>query len=183
MRFEDDDDKHGDIDEAWRVLGLVNDWLKHAEAKAGLALATAGVLGGLLYNLVTGLSNPPWWITAPMVFSVVFIFIGGVCGALAVVPQLRRKEPPTSKIYYDHISRAYPRACKNHQSKLPDFQKAFAKVTDGKEAIFDELSAQVWVNAHVTSGKYKWSTWAIVFVIASAIGVALTAIGVVWESR
>lgn len=179
----DDDRKRGDADEAWQVLSHVNDWLKHAEAKAGLALATAGVLGGLLYSLVGDWTGPPWWIVVPMLLSVGCILAAGICGAAAVIPRLWRKGPATSKVYYDHIAKAYPRATKERASKLPDFQKDFAKVTGRKGALFDELSAQVWVNSHIAATKYKWSTWAIVFVVAGAVSVALTAAGVAWESR
>lgn len=183
MSSDHDDQKHGDPDEAWQVLGLVNDWLKHAEAKAGLALATAGVLGGLLYSLVGDWIGPPWWIVVPLLLSVGCILAAGLCGAVAVIPRLWRKEPATSKVYYDHIARAYPRATSKRPARLPEFEKDFARTTGSKSALFDELTAQVWVNAHIAATKYKWSTWAIVFVVAAAVAVALTAAGVAWESR
>ncbi|MFI5897088.1 hypothetical protein ACIA5D_44060 [Actinoplanes sp. NPDC051513] len=40
-------------DDAWRALTLQIDLVRHAETKAGAALASAGVLGGLLYTLVS----------------------------------------------------------------------------------------------------------------------------------
>jgi len=49
-----DPDVISDPDSAREVLGLVNDWVKHAETKAGAALAASGVVGGVLYNLTKG---------------------------------------------------------------------------------------------------------------------------------
>lgn len=183
MTLASDGEEHGGIDQAWRILGLVNDWLKHAEAKAGLALATAGVLGGLLYSIATSLSDPKWWTITALVVAVICVVSAGVCGAMAVVPRLWRKDPATSKIYYDHIARAYPKKTKKHPSRLLAFQRELTTMADDKSTLFDELSAQIWTNAHVASAKYKWSTWAIVFVIAAAVGTALTAVFGTWDSR
>ncbi len=40
-----------DVDQAWKALSLVNDWVKHADAKRGVVLTAAGVSGGVLFNL------------------------------------------------------------------------------------------------------------------------------------
>ncbi len=46
-----------DADQAWKALGLVNDWIKHAEAKASAAMAASGVSAVLLYNLDKSQTN------------------------------------------------------------------------------------------------------------------------------
>jgi hypothetical protein len=40
-----------DLEQAWKALALVNELVKQAEAKLGVVLATAGVTGGILFNL------------------------------------------------------------------------------------------------------------------------------------
>ena len=180
MNVVDGEDIQGDTADAWQTLDLVNGWLKHAEAKAGVALATVGVLGGLLYNLAASLKEPPWWVIAPMVGAILFMAVGGMCAAVAVVPRLWRKDSATSRIYYDHIARAYP---KKPKSEVRIFQNEFARIIGSKKALFDELSAQVWTNSHVAATKFMWGTWAIVCVIVAAFCVALVACGVAWDLR
>lgn len=36
---------------AWRTLVLMNEWIRHSDAKAGVTLALAGVLGTMVSNL------------------------------------------------------------------------------------------------------------------------------------
>ena len=50
----------GEPDHAWKALSLVNDWIKHAETKAGATLAAAGVVGGVLFNLMQDRHNAGW---------------------------------------------------------------------------------------------------------------------------
>ena len=38
-------------DHAWKLLGLVNEWIRHSDAKAGVTLAFTGVLGAMAFNL------------------------------------------------------------------------------------------------------------------------------------
>ena len=46
-------DAGGCSDDAWRVLLLINDWIKHADAKTAGTLAAAGVSAGVLYSVVS----------------------------------------------------------------------------------------------------------------------------------
>lgn len=87
-----------DAAEAWKAVGLVNEWVRHAERKAAATLATSGVIGGVLFNLVKD----------PTEFSLTINILGPVCGALAfraaiasvvaLWPRLRATEPPTSLV-------------------------------------------------------------------------------------
>ena len=51
-----------DAAEAWKAASLVNDWVRHAETKSAGVLAASGVVGGVLYNLVKGLTDFDCWI-------------------------------------------------------------------------------------------------------------------------
>src|SRR5699024_1279579 len=165
-------------DDAWRVLDLVSDWLKHAEAKAGLALAAAGVLGGPLYSLVSGLSAPAWWVVVVMIVPAVFATTAGMCSAIPLLLRLLRQEPAVSKIYYDHISRAYPKRGSGDERSLSEFQEDFAEVVGVKSSLLDELCAQIWANSHVARVKFVWSTRAMACVMLSAAFIATASAGV-----
>jgi hypothetical protein len=80
-----------DPDQAWKALALVNDWVKHAESKAGATLAAAGVSGGVLYNLVKNTTDPEPVVDVVAVGCVIATATSGLLALFALVPQL---EPP-----------------------------------------------------------------------------------------
>ena len=69
------DDAPVDPEDAWKVLSNVNEWVKHAEAKLGVALAFLGVLAAGLITLVIEVGRP----------STAMLWIEGVAGALLVL--------------------------------------------------------------------------------------------------
>lgn len=80
----------------WAVLGLVNDWVRHAEAKAGATLVATGVTGTALYNLIHNVKHPPLFLALFSTTAAVFVLLGGACGAAALRPRLWSREEPTS---------------------------------------------------------------------------------------
>ncbi|WP_344811538.1 Pycsar system effector family protein [Microlunatus aurantiacus] len=164
-----------DPDQAWRVLGLVNDWLKHAESKAAGALAAAGVVGGVLFALV-GDQNDMGWFTAVMsIVCAVAVVATGVCAGLSLWPRINADDPPTSPLYFDHIARQHPDATTYRETL-----KLFAA---NNEQIIQELASQVWANAHVSRKKYLWAGWATVALIAALGSLAIVAICLGVEAR
>ena len=88
-------------DHAWKALGLVIDWIKHAETKAGATLAAAGVSGGVLYNLVKDQTNPDGYLPLAAVLCAIAVFAAGASAALAFLPRLgRRADVPDSPLYF-----------------------------------------------------------------------------------
>ena len=77
----------GNPDVAWKALLLVVDWIKHAEVKAAGSIAAAGVLAGLLYNLVKGESRPGGFLATVAVAATVLICLTAVFGALVFWPR------------------------------------------------------------------------------------------------
>ena len=99
-----------DPDQAWKALSLVNDWIKHAEAKTGATLAVAGVTGGVLYNLVKDQHDPGVLLWLAAVACGVAVLIAGISAAIALVPRLRltrAQEEPVSRLFFSDIARAY----------------------------------------------------------------------------
>src|SRR3954451_11037609 len=81
-----DDIFDGNPDHAWKALGLIIDWIKHAEAKAGATMAAAGVTGGVLYNLVKSVNVIGLWLAIASVLCAVAVLAAGASAALALVP-------------------------------------------------------------------------------------------------
>lgn len=94
-------------DHAWKALGLVIDWIKHAETEAGATLAATAVTGGVLCNLAKDADTPSTWLIASAVLSTLTVLAGGLCAGLVLWPRLRMKEDPTSLLYFHHIARRH----------------------------------------------------------------------------
>ncbi|WP_155858730.1 Pycsar system effector family protein [Candidatus Blastococcus massiliensis] len=162
------DDVPVEVDPArpWEVLSLVNEWVRHAEAKAGTILAAAGVVAGVLYSLLDKQSQPPWTLTVPAAACGLLAALAGFMSIIALWPQLRAREAPTSLLYFDHIARAY---------NTPEaYGRALRGLVTSGETELQQVAQQVWVNATVARRKYLWAGRALVLLIASIVACSWT---------
>ncbi|MFE9055448.1 Pycsar system effector family protein [Streptomyces mutabilis] len=154
-------------DHAWKALGLVVDWIKHAETKAGVTLAATGVTGGVLYNLLREVSTPSAWLILCSVVCALGLVVAGLCAGLALWPRLRMKEEPTSLLYFHHIARGH--------AKSDTYAASLISLTVDMNALVDEIARQGWANSKVAHEKYLWGGWAIRSLLLSLIALAVTA--------
>ena len=152
------------IEDAWRLLNSTNEWVRFADAKAGGALAGAGVLAGALAT--AGLSDK--FDTAPNA-AVWFGMLAGVAALVAaalsvyaLLPTLRVGEP-VSLIYFEHVARRYRADTDGHAASVKE-------LLSDEDRYFKEVAAQVWANSVVARGKFLASAWALT---ALGVGVLL----------
>lgn len=157
-----------DPDQAWRALGLVNESLKHAEAKSATALAAAGVIGGVLFSLVAEQNDLGWLPSAAAVICAAAVLAAGTCAGVALWPRLLPKEPPTNRFYFDHIARQHPEAA--------TYLDVLHQLAGSKDDIVRELAAEVWANAHISQKKFRWAGRAIAALIVSLGALATVAL-------
>ncbi|WP_330476027.1 Pycsar system effector family protein [Terrabacter sp. C0L_2] len=142
-------------EEAWRLLGSTNEWLRYADAKAAGALAGAGVLGGVLVQ--SGLDDAnegaPGGAIFFFVVAALAVFASATFALIALAPRLKVGEP-NSLIYFDHVARKYVGDPDGHAAAVKTL------LEDG-DALFSDLAAQVWANSTVARKKFFWSGWAI----------------------
>jgi hypothetical protein len=160
-----------DPEQAWKVLSLVNDWLKHAEAKAAGALTAAGVVGGVLYTLV-GDKEMDWLPATAALVCAAAVLLAATCAAVSLWPRLKAKEAPTSPIYFDHIAREH--------ADVSTYRDTLHLLTAKADEITKELAVQVWSNAHVAHKKYAWAGRAIAALLISigALAVVVAYLGI-----
>ncbi len=161
------------------MLGLVNDWVRHAEAKVGATLAATGVTGGVLFNLIKGRPDrsPAMEVTAAVCGALVLL--AGLLAGTALLPRLRskpwRKEPPTSPLYFAHIARRY-------QGDLwAEYPQALAALSVDRDAVTREIGLQVRANAGVALRKHRLTHAAILCLLLALL--ALVAVAVVTVKR
>lgn len=143
------------IEDAWRLLNSTNEWVRFADAKAGGALAGAGVLAGALAT--AGLSDKFDKAPEAAVWFGAFAGIAALAAAgLAVyglIPTLRVGEP-VSLIYFEHVARKYRKDTDGHAA-------AVKELLANEDRYFTEVAAQVWANSVVARGKFLASAWAL----------------------
>ncbi|WP_336116253.1 Pycsar system effector family protein [Streptomyces sp. PTD9-10] len=154
-------------DHAWKALGLVIDWIKHAETKAGATLAAAGVTGGVLYNLVKGVAHPSTGLILSSMLCALSVVGAGLCASLVLWPRLKMKEEPTSLLYFHHIARGHAAG--------DTYASSLIELTQNVEALVTEIARQGWANAKVAHNKYMWAGRAIRFLLTALAALSLTA--------
>lgn len=158
-------------EQAWRVLLLINDWIKHADAKTAGTLAATGVTAGVLYSVVSDIEDLPLPTTIWASATAVFLLFAVVFAGLALRPRLWTRVPATSKVYFEHIARAYPKST-SQMTFVRDFTTSFSD----HGSVASEVAAQVWAIAHVAAAKYRWVNLSIVFTFFAVTSLAATAL-------
>jgi len=172
-----------DPDQAWKALTLVNDWIKHAEAKTGISLAATGASGVLLYNLVKDQSTPGYVLSIFAVLAGVAMLIAGLAGTIAVLPRLtvdRRRLPAFSKVvraeqdlssllFFSHIAKKYG-------GDAPTYVEVFRTLTTDNDQLTRQIAQQVHANATVAHRKYRWTNIAVLALSLDYAFVAVVAL-------
>ncbi|MFE3881733.1 Pycsar system effector family protein [Streptomyces lydicus] len=154
-------------DHAWKALGLVIDWIKHAETKAGATLAATGVTGGVLYNLIKDAGSPSSWLLASAILCALMVLGAGLCAGMVLWPRLKMKEAPTSLLYFHHIARGHAAGA--------SYATSLVALTKDVEALVAEIAGQSWANSRVAHDKYMWGGWAIRLLLGALILLFITA--------
>lgn len=171
----DDESAPVDAAEAWKAVGLVNEWVRHAEGKAATTLAAAGVIGGVLYNLVADETDFGLTLEIAVPVAAGLAITAAVLAVVALWPRLLSREPATSSLYFEHIARRHPKSSDAYVQELKEL------IADPAE-LLDQLGQQVWANARVARRKYRWAGWALVAVMAAAFALAIVAIRLALDS-
>jgi hypothetical protein len=184
-----DRDTTFDPDQAWKALSLVNDWVKHAEAKSATTLAATGVTGGVLYNLVKGQNEPGFWLTVLAGLSGVAVFLAGVCALLALIPRTGRArrfwtrirgvgrpdpatapdEDPANLLFFKDVTQGYG-------SDSPTYTAVFGALTSDKKKLTEHIARQIHANSGVAHRKFKWAERAIRWLAVALVALAWVAV-------
>ncbi|GAB1817683.1 Pycsar system effector family protein [Herbidospora sp. RD11066] len=156
-------------EDAWRALTLVIDWIKHAESKAGLTLAAAGAIGGILYALINGEKNASVGFVVAVIVTTVLLLISVACSAMVLRPRTRATADPSSLLFYRHVAARY--------GKRPDaFTDDFGALIRDPDALLREVATQVWTNSLVADSKYRWSSRSVVFLLLSLLALGASSL-------
>lgn len=159
-------------DHAWKALGLVNEWIRHADAKAGVTLAFTGVLATMLFNLVKDFTRR-WCLTdLTVIAACALLLMAAACCAWALTPRVNDRdasEVAINKLFYASIS-------KNFKGDRQAYIDGLHTLTADPRALTTDLAQQVHANARIATIKMAWTTWAIRAAVASGATVAFLAV-------
>lgn len=163
-----------DPDHAWKALGLVNEWIRHGDAKISVTLAVTGASGVMLFNLLANQAKTPLALELLGGGCAVALFLAALFAVIGLVPQVRvrgRREPEsyTNLLFYRHIAGGW-------NGKTAGFVHALGELTIDKQELTKHIGEQVHANAGVARRKYVWSDRAIKALAAGLLLLAVTAV-------
>jgi hypothetical protein len=160
-----------DPDQAWKVLSLATDWLKHAESKAAATLAAAGVIGGVLYGLVTSHHDHSAAVGVASAICGLLTLTAAFLSGVSLLARVNSTEKPISLLYFHHIARQHSRSAGS-----ADFAAAFRVLTSDPEQLVSEIADQLWAISHVARQKYRWGNLGILTMLLALLALATIAV-------
>jgi hypothetical protein len=168
-------DTPADVDQAWKALNLVNDWIRDAESKTSVVLALGGVAGGALYNLVKKQTDPTPWVSTLSVTCGPFVFATGVCAALALIPRTNLKstteDDATNPLFFAHVATKYA-------ADGVTYGQVFRALTADPEELTKHIENQLHANAAVAHRKFLWVNRAVAALFLALLTLGLLALSI-----
>lgn len=175
---------------AWHALAITNDWVRHADTKAGVTMAFVGATAAALSSLVT---KHELWTSALTVAT--WVAIVAMIGAswsvgLALVPRVKLKKqkkgrtavtgPVTTDdavnlLFFGDVHRRYG-------DDRPSYREVLALLTSDPTRLTGMVADQIHANARIATVKFRWANLAVVCELGAALAVGAVAllIGTGW---
>ncbi|MEV7628683.1 Pycsar system effector family protein [Actinoplanes sp. NPDC089786] len=153
---------------AWRALGLTVEWTKHAETKGAVVLATAGVLGGLLYGMINQVNRPAPAFVVAASSCVAAIGVTGGSAATALWPRIRPGGRDPGLLFFRGVADRYA-------GNMDAYVEAFAAFVRDDVAVRCALARQIWAASDVAKRKYRALNVAVGGLLVSITLIAVTA--------
>lgn len=157
-------------DHAWKQLSMVNDWIRHSDAKAAATLAASGVMATVTFNLISRLDSRSCCTEAAVVVSVGLLIASVLFCGLTLAPRTRDKNGrsgPPSPIYFGSVAANFTR---------DSYRGELRTLAADPARLVDTLADQVHVNSGIATKKALWAGWAIRSALTAALAVGVLAV-------
>lgn len=161
-------------DQAWKLLSIVNEWVRYADTKTGVTLAFGGATAALLLNALKD-SNWTWKLTVSASLAGVSLILTALFAAFALFPRVRGNqdhsvdEEAVSLLFFGDIRRHYG-------EDRPTYRDVLTTLTADAARLTEQIADQIHANARVATIKFRWVNVAIVAEMAAIASTALTAL-------
>ncbi|WP_146248729.1 Pycsar system effector family protein [Curtobacterium sp. MCLR17_044] len=159
-------------DHAWKLLTLVNEWIRHSDTKAAVTLAFTGAMATLLFNLVRVIEQRSTFIDVIVVVACALLIITAALCGLTLAPRINDKDAdPESinRLFYASIA-------DNYSGKRPEYANVLHTLTASPSELVKDLADQVHANARIATSKARVVKWAIRFGFGAGLMIGLVAI-------
>ena len=145
----------------WRIYGTINEWIKFSDAKAGVILATNGIIAGAMLSDPTGLKE--FLYQRPVFFIPLILAILTAC--FSIYFSLRCLNPTLnfgkqdSLIFFAHIAQKYETA--------EEYKSEAKKTFLDDDLATSQIAEQIWVNSKISRRKFEAVNSATYFLVAT----------------
>lgn len=159
-------------DHAWKTLALMNEWIRHSDAKAGVTLAFTGVLATTTFNLAKDFTPRSEAFDSLVVIAcLLLISTGALCG-WTLTPRVKDKDADRdaiNRLFFASIHR-------NFRGKRQEYSEVLHTLTSDPVELTKDLADQIHVNARIATVKATAAKWAIRSALAAGAAIALLAL-------
>lgn len=159
-------------DHAWKALALVNDWIRHSDAKAGVTLAFTGVLATTTFNLASNFENRSAFFDLLVVFACTLLVLTGALCGWTLTPRVNDKDADRdaiNRLFFGDIS-------KNFSGKRQEYSDVLHTLTANPGELTRDLADQIHANAKIATTKARFAKWSIRSALATGAAVATMAV-------
>lgn len=160
-------------DHAWKTLALMNEWIRHSDAKAGVTLAFTGALATMTFNLAKDFEDRNLFFDAlVLVVCLLLVVTGCLCG-WTLTPRVKNKEvgqAGVNLLFFMSIEHSF-------RHKRRQYSDELRILTSDHTQLTRELADQIHANARIATVKSNTVAWAIRS--ALGVGVAVAALATI----
>lgn len=163
-----------DADHAWETLGLVNEWIRHSDAKAAVTLAFTGALAAMTFNLVKDFHQRSTLSDVLVVLTGLLLILTAVLCGRTLTPRLSDKEASGASInllYFGSIAHHF-------KGRRTQYAEALKGISADPSELIEHLADQIHANAGIASTKARSARSAIRSALLTSAAVASLAIAV-----
>ncbi|HEY5854079.1 MAG TPA: Pycsar system effector family protein [Aldersonia sp.] len=158
---------------AWKLLSVVNEWIRHADAKATVALAFTGAMGTLLFNMVKDLPQTGIWTKFFTVCACALLVTTGVFCGLTLTPRTRNVDKYTpneiNRLFYGHISEHF-------RGQRIKYRDVLHTLTIDPQLLTQELADQICANSQIAAVKSLHVQRAIRAMLAAGVMLSIVSV-------
>lgn len=144
-------------DHAWKTLSLVNEWIRHSDAKAGVTLAFTGVLSNMVFNMVKDFDRRSIPFDALVVLACALLALTAALCGWTLTPRVNDRDADPvaiNRLYFGSISHHF-------KGMRPQYSDVLCTLTADPPELIKDLAAQIHANARIATVKAKSAKWAI----------------------
>lgn len=159
-------------DHAWKTLALMNEWIRHSDAKAGVTLAFTGVMATTTFNLAKDFSSRTGLFGTLVVIACFLLLITGAMCGWTLTPRVKDKDADRdaiNRLFFASIDR-------NFRGKRQEYSEVLHTLTSDPDELTKDLADQIHVNARIATVKATAAKWAIRCALAAGAAIAVLAL-------